>query len=318
MKKFVAMLLIASILFAAGCAKVMGPYYLEQEQYEEGIKVMGEQLKENPDDAASAYYVGRYYLALNKPKQGLPYLQKAVHLAPENADYVFWTGVAYWAMMDFDREKAAYEKAISLDPNHISAHLYLGHGYADRGQWAQALKQYDVVLRLDPYNPEALYNRARALRGLDKTSDEIAAWKRFLEYYPDGSMAMTATEQLNLHGDFTYRNHIIGNRNVTLRSLTFAPGTSDLDADGRASLEVLSAMMQVNKGLTLNVVAYVKGNAPLAKARANAVRDYMLNGNPDVDQSRLPLSWFGTAENVQVGDKSFTLDQSVSFITEVR
>ncbi|WP_319583616.1 tetratricopeptide repeat protein [uncultured Pseudodesulfovibrio sp.] len=318
MKKFIATLLLVSVLFAAGCAQVIGPYYLEQEQYEEGIRVMGDQLKENPDDAASTYYVGRYYLALNKPKQGLPYLQKAVSLDPENADYVFWTGVAYWAMMDFDREKAAYEKAISLDPNHISAHLYLGHGYADRGEWAQALKQYDVVLKLDPYNPEALYNRARTLRGLDKTSDEIAAWKRFLEYYPDGSMAMTATEQLNLHGDFTYRNHIIGKRNVTLRSLAFKPGTSVLDADGRASLEVLSAMMQVNRELTVNIVVYVKGNASLAKARVNAVRDYMLNSNPDIERSRLPLSWFGTAENVQVGDRTFALDQSVSFITEVR
>ncbi|MGE4422045.1 MAG: tetratricopeptide repeat protein [Pseudodesulfovibrio sp.] len=318
MKKFIAMLLLASVLFSAGCAKVMGPYYLEQGQYEEGIKVMGEQLRENPDDAASAYYVGRYYLALNKPKQGLPYLQKAVRLAPDDADYVFWTGVAYWAMMDFDRERTAYEKAISLDPNHISAHLYLGHGYADRGQWAQALKQYDVVLKLDPYNPEALYNRARALRGLDRKSDEIAAWKGFLEYYPDGSMAMTATEQLNLHGDFTYRNFIIGKRNVTLRSMAFKPGTSVLDADGRASLEVLSAMMQVNKGLVVDIVAYAKGNVPLAKARATAVRDYMLNGNPDVDRGRLPLSWFGTAEAVQVGDKTFSLDESVSFITEVR
>jgi tetratricopeptide (TPR) repeat protein len=317
-KKFIAPLLLASVLFAAGCATVMGPYYLEQEQYEEGIRAMGERLKEHPDDAASAYYVGRCYLALNKPKDGLPYLQKAVQLAPDNADYVFWTGVAYWALMDFDRERAAYEKAVSLDPNHISAHLYLGHGYADQGQWAQALKQYDVVLSLDPYNPEALYNRARALGGLDRTSDEIAAWKRFLEYYPDGSMAMTATEQLNLHGDFAYRNFIIGNRNVTLRSVTFKPGTSVLDADGRASLEVLSAMMQVNRGLVVNIVAYVEGNAPLAKARAAAVRDYMLNGNPDVDRRRLPLSWFGTAEDVQVGEKTFALGRSVSFITEVR
>ncbi|OIQ49076.1 TPR repeat-containing protein YrrB [Pseudodesulfovibrio hydrargyri] len=318
MKKFIAVLLLASVLSAAGCATVMGPYYLEQEEYEEGIKVMSGQLRENPDDAPSAYYVGRYYLALNKPEQALPYLQKAVRLDPASADYVFWTGVAYWAMMDFDRERAAYEKAIGLDPNHISAHLYLGHGYADRGQWAQALRQYEVVLKLDPYNPEALYNRARALRGIDRTSDEIAAWKRFLEYYPDGSMAMTATEQLNLHGDFTYRNHIIGKRNVTLRSLAFKPGTSVPDADGRASLDVLSAMMRVNRELTVNIVAYVKGNAPLAKARANAVRDYMLNGNPDVNRSRLPLSWFGTAENVQVGDKAFALDQSVNFITEVR
>jgi tetratricopeptide (TPR) repeat protein len=312
------MLLLASVLAVAGCATVMGPYYLEQEKYEEGIKAMNQRLAEDPGDAASAYYAGRYYLALNKPEQALPYLQKASRLAPGDADYVFWTGVAYWAMMDFEKEKAAYEKALSLDPNHISAHLYLGHGYIDRGQWAQAVEQYDAVLKLDPYNPEALYNRARALGELGRTKDEVAAWKRFLEYYPDGSMAMTATERLNLHGDFSYRNHLIGNRNVTLRSMTFEPGTGVLDNDGRDSLAVLSAMMRVNRQLTVHIVAYAEGDAPLAKARAEAVRGYMLNGNPDLDRSRLPLSWFGSAEQVEVAGKTFALDRSVNFITEVR
>ncbi|WP_272699441.1 tetratricopeptide repeat protein [Desulfovibrio sp. Fe33] len=318
MKKFIAVLLAASVLAAAGCAKVVGPYYLQQEEYKEGVRVMGERLRENPEDADSAYYTGRYYLALNEPRKGLVYLEKAVELAPGNADYVFWTGVAYWALMDFDRERAAYEKAVSLDPNHISAHLYLGHGYVDRGQWAQALKEYDVVLGLDPYNPEALYNRARVLGELDRKSGEIAAWKRFLEYYPDGSMAMTATEQLNLQGDFSYRNHIIGRRNVTLKSLTFKPGTSVPDAGGRDSLAVLGAMMKVNSDLTVHIVAYVKGDATLAKARAVALRDYMLNGNPGIGRERLPLSWFGTAEKVEVGGGVVALDQAVNFITEVR
>ena len=318
MKKFIVTLLAVAVLAVAGCATVMGPYYLEQERYEEGIKVMSEQLRENPGDASSAYYMGRYYLALDKPQEGLPYLEKAVQLAPDNADYVFWTGVAHWALMDFDREQAAYLKAISLDPNHISAHLYLGHGYTDRGQWAKAVEQYDRVLELDPYNPEALFNRANDLRELGKTKDEIAAWKQFLEFYPDGSMAMTATEQLNLQGDFTYRNFIIGKRNVTLRSMTFKPGTSVLDTDSKPSLEVLSAMMQDNDKLILHVVAYAKGDPALAKARAEAVQGYMLNGNRDLNSKRLPLSWFGTAESVEVGESTFSLDQSVTFITEVR
>ncbi|AMK10828.1 MAG: tetratricopeptide repeat protein [Pseudodesulfovibrio sp.] len=318
MRNIVAMLLVALTLTLAGCATVMGPYYLEQEQYEEGISVLGERLKENPDDASSSYYVGRYHLALNQPSEALPFLETAARLEPDNADYAFWTGVAYWALLDFDRERAAYLRAVSLDPNHISAHLYLGHGYMDHEQWGKAIEEYDTVLKLDKYNPEALYNRARALAALGKTKDEIAAWKKFLEFYPDGSMAMTATEQLNLQGDFTYRNHIIGGRNVTLRSAAFKPGTSELEKDSKPSLQVLTAMMQVNKKLRLHIVAYVKGDKSLARARAEAVRETMLNGVRDVDPQRLPLSWFGDAETVNAGGKQFPLDESVTFITDLR
>lgn len=318
MKKIVVLAVLLAVVFAAGCAKVVGPYYLENKKYKEGIEVLGEQLRENPGDASSAYYVGRYYLALNKPKVALPYLEKAATLAPDDAEYVFWTGVGYWAVLDFEAERAAYERTLSLDPNHISAHLYLGHSYLDKGDWAKALSQYDTVIKLDKYNPEALYNRAVALSELGKTKEEKAAWKKFLEYYPDGSLAMQATERLNLHGDFTYRNFILGQRNVTLRSLTFKPGTTDLDKDSRPSLHVLSAMLKNNRKLDVHIVAYAEGNPALAKVRAKTVRDYMLNANPDIDSKRLPLSWFGTAETIEVGDKTFSLNDSVQFITVVR
>lgn len=318
MKKIAFASLLLAVLVLAGCAKVVGPYYLESEKYEEGIEVLGDQLRENPGDASSAYYVGRYFLALNKPKDGLPYLEKAVALDPENADYVFWTGVAHWAMLDFERERAAYKKALSLDPEHISANLYLGHGYLDQGEWTQALEQYDTVIRLDKYNPEALYNRSVALSGLKRTQEEIAGWKKFLEFYPAGTLGMEAAARLNLHGDFTYRNFIIGKRNITLKSMTFKPGSSDPDAQSKETLHVISALLNTNKDLTLNIVSYVDGDAAQAKAYAQSIRDYVLAGHPGIGAQRLPLSWFGTAETVEAGDRTFSLDKSVNFITGVR
>nr|WP_321258973.1 tetratricopeptide repeat protein [uncultured Pseudodesulfovibrio sp.] len=318
MKGSIALLLVLIVLGMAGCAKVVGPYYLEQEKYADGIEILGEHLQENPDDASSAYYVGRYYLALDKPEQGLPYLEKAVSLEPDNADYVFWTGVGYWATLDFEREEAAYKQTLRLNPEHISANLYLGHGYVDRGEWTKALAQYDKVVALDKYNPEALYNRAVALDGLGRTSEEIAAWKKFLEYYPDGSLAMEATVQLNLQGNFLYRNFIIGKRNVTLKSMTFKPGTTSLDVDSRASLNVLSAMMLANEQLSLHIVSFQQGDAERAKVNAKAVRDAILRGHSDIDSSRLLLSWFGTAESIDYGKKTFTLERSVKFVTEVQ
>lgn len=318
MKSFFVGLVLVTLIVAGGCAKIVGPYYLEKGEYEEGLQVLGDRLKENPEDASSAYYVGRYYLGLNQPQKGFSYLEKAVQLAPDNADYVFWTGVAHWAMLDFEAEKAAYERALAIDPDHISANLYLGHGFIDQGLWTEALVQYQKVIKLDKYNPEALYNKALALGKLDRTTEELAAWLQFLEYYPDGTLAMQATERLNLLGDFTYRNFILGQRNVTLRSMTFKPGTDVLDTDSKTSLHVISAMMSTNKSLDIHVVGYVKDNKSLAYKRAAAVRDYIVRSNPRIASKRLPLSWFRTSEIVEVNGKKHSLNDSVQFITVVR
>ncbi|MGL1861649.1 MAG: tetratricopeptide repeat protein [Pseudodesulfovibrio sp.] len=319
----VTVLALATLLLmtVVGCVKVnpysqmMGPYYLKQREYKDGVEAFIERLKGNPGDDSAAYYVGRFYLALKKPDQAMPYFEQAAAAAPEDANYRFWIGVTHWAKLEFDKERESYEKALALDSNHISANLYLGHGFIDEKQWAQALVQYDKVIGLDRYNPEALYNRGVALGGLGKYQEEIAALKKFLGYYPDGSLAMRATQRLNLQGDFSYRNFILGKRNVTLKTMTFKPGENYLVLESKESLHVIAAMMSVNKKLDIHIVAYEDGDAATAKARAESVRDYILAGRPEFDPQRLPLSWFGTAEVVERGDKTFHLKESVQFIT---
>jgi len=325
--KKICVLIVALVLLSmlTGCvtganpySAMMGPYYLKQREYKEGLKSFVERVKENPQDATAAYYVGRFYLATKRPAEAMTYLKQAAKLVPDNADYQFWIGVAHWAKLELDEEKASYERALVLDPDHISANLYLGHGYTDEKQWAQALVLYDKVISLDRYNPEALYNRGVALGGLGRHKEEVAALKKFLEYYPDGSLAMRATSRLNLQGDFSYRNFILGKRNVTLKSMTFKPGTNDLVLESKESLHVIAAMMGTNKKLALHIVAYNDGNAAAAKARAQAVKDYILAGRPGFDPKRLPLSWFGTTETVERKGKTFTLEDSVTFITVVQ
>ncbi|WP_419788384.1 tetratricopeptide repeat protein [Pseudodesulfovibrio sp.] len=307
------------LLTIAGCVVPLksGSYYLEKRQYTEGVEAQHEWLLEHPDDADARYYIGRYYLAMEQPAKAMDWFDKAIVMDPDNADYVFWKGVTYWALMEYGKERLCYEKAIKLDPGHISAHLYLGHGYTDDKDWARALAQYDTVLKLDPYNPEALYNRAIALGGLGRKKEEVAQFRAFLKDYPDGSLAMQAAERLNLLGDFSYRNFIIGRRNVTLKSMAFKKWSSELTLDSKESLHVIEAMMKTNKTLVLNIVAYKKGDLKAARAMALEVRHYILSGRR-VEASRLPVSWFDSSEIVEMGGKRFALDDSVQFITAVR
>ncbi len=306
------------LLLASGCAQLAGPYYLNHGEFEDGIRVLSEELADNPDNAVASYFLGRYYLAVEEPGQAVEYLEKAAQLDPEDADYRFWSGVAYWALEDFREEQESYRQALAIDAENISANLYLAHSYLDEGKLDQALELYDKVIKLDKYNPQALYNRADILTRKGAAEQAVKEWKKFLEYYPDGSLAVYGTEKLNRLGDFTYRNFILGKRNVTLRTIRFKTGSVRSDLESNLSLRVLAAIMEADRNCAFHIVAYSKGNPELAKARARQIRDYILNAHPHIDSGRLPLSWFGVAEQVQRGGKTFRLDDSIRFITVLK
>ena len=309
---------VGLLAFAGGCVVPLksGSYYLDKRQYPEGIEAQEALLREDPGNANAIYYIGRYYLAMDKPEAAMPYFERAAKMEPDNADYRFWIGVTDWALMDYEGERAAYEQALAIDPDHISANLYSGHGYLDEKDWARALARYDKVLELDQYNPEALYNRAIALGGLGRHVEEVAALKKFLEYYPDGSLAMKGAVRLNLQGDFSYRNYIIGKRNVTLRAMAFKPWSDELVLESKESLHVIQAIMEEDPKIVLHIVAYRKGDAKGARAMALGIKDYIVSGQV-VAPDRLLPSWFDSAEIVEMEGKRLTVDDSVQFITQV-
>lgn len=306
---------ICLLLAVLNCSHPSGKHYLENEQYAEGIRVFQDILRQDPSNAAANYYLGRFYLAQEKPEQAMVYLQRATELAPREADYHFWQGVAYWAVMEFEKERLSYQQALALDKNHIPALLYLAHNLLDEGAWKKALAQYDTVLQKDRHNPEALYNRGLALQQLDKPAEEIDAWKGYLKYYPDGRWALRATDHLNGLGDFSYRNFAIGYRRVTLARIPFSPGSAKLPSTGKPSLQVLGSILSINKKIELEIWGYNKNNPALATARAKAVRDYLLQNFPTIDPSRLKYLGQGSAEKVEIEDRTYRLNESISFVT---
>ena len=306
---------ICLLLSLLNCSHPSGKHYLEKEQYAEGIRVFQEILRKDPSNAAASYYMGRFYLAQEKPEQAMPYLQRATELAPRQADYHFWQGVAYWAVMEFQNERLSYRQALALDKNHIPALLYLAHNLLDEGAWKKALAQYDTVLQKDPHNPEALYNRGLALQQLDKPAEEIDAWKGYLTHYPDGRWALRATDHLNGLGDFSYRNFAIGYRRVTLARITFSPGSAKLPSTGRPSVQVLGSILSINEKIQLEILGYKKNDPALATARAKAVRDHLLQNFPTIDPSRLKYLGQGDAEKVEIENRTYRLDESISFVT---
>ncbi len=295
-----------------------GPYYLDKHKYKEGIEAFQEELKSNPENAEANYYMGRLLLADNRPKEAQPCLEKAARLSPQDADYHFWAGVAYGQNGKKDLEFKSYQRAIELEPTHVEALTYQGHVYLERSEYRKALDNYKKVLELDPDNPSALYNRALVLNRLKRSAEERQAWLDYLSMYSGGPMAGQATIHLNEMGDFQYRNYLIGSRTITLESIRFQPVSPEIEKNSYESLDILGSIMKNNQKVSVHIVTYQKNNLKLAEARAKSVKSFLIKKYPEIDSSRLILSWFGVSEQIKTEKKSFKADESVNFITAVQ
>ena len=310
------LLLLGLVLWFPGCMSLKGERLLKNQQYQDGVATFKSMVQEEPKNPEAHYYLGRFYLALERPEEALPHLKQAVQGDQAKADYAFWLGVAYWAIRDFEGERKSYFQALAKDPKHLPARLYLAHTFLDRGEWQEALNNYNLVLRQAPYNPEALYNKGLALMELDRPKDEAKAWKKYLQYYPEGKWALRAVEHLNQLGDFSYRNFTIGYRRVTLESIPFKPGTASLLSQAKPSLQVLGKILSINHEIWLEIFYYKSGDPALAAARAKAVRDYLLQEFRQIKSSRLGARGISRKERIKVGGKVYLLDDSTTFITK--
>ena len=315
--KFIVIFL-ALIFLIAGCGTkqmIMGDFYLTGKKYKDGIRFFQSEVQENPNNSRSNFYLGRYYIAEKQPKDGLIYLKRAAELEPLNAYYQFWLGVAYSENKQTEMEWKSYEKALSLNPNHLKSRIYLAHNQFERKQYNEALANYSIVVRKWPDEPASLYNRALTLKYLDRTKEEQVAWKEYLDFYPAGPLTRTAVGHLNSLGDFSYRNHVVGLRTINLRKIQFEPFSATLTAEAKQTLYFLGAVLSVAKDVSIHAVVYQKNNPKLAEQKAKNIKKYLIDRYPQIETSRIKISWFDVSETIRVGDKSFSEDESVNFFT---
>ena len=312
-------IIIFSVTLLCSCSgQLAGKYYLNNRDYESCIKEMSIISTEEPSNDTASFYLGRCYLAKGQAEKSISALKKAVSLNPQNAEYHFWLGINNWALADFDNELLEYHKALEINPDFLSANLYMGHSHFDKGDWQKALPYYEKVLKTDPYNPEALFNQAEARWQQGERAELTLLWKKYLDYYPDGVKGMRAASRLNALGDFSYRNFLIGQRVLTLRTPEFKAERSDMSYESMASTSVIAAIMEENKDLKINIITFVNGNKQLAKQRSFEIRKQILSGHPDIDSSRILLSWFGEPDKLKTSEGLKTINETVLFVTEVK
>jgi hypothetical protein len=73
--------------------------------------------------------------------------------------------------------------------------------------------------------------------------------------------------------------------------------------------------MSINQKIELEVVGYKEGEVSVARARAHAVRGYLLQKFADIQPSRLVSRGEDNPERVEAGERVYFLDDSIGFVT---
>ena len=292
-----------------------GEYYLQNQKYRDCITTFRSEIRENAQDPKAFYYLGRCYLAEEKSRDGLAMVKKAVEMDPSDADYHFWLGVAHAANGNAKAERKSYEKALDIDPDHVQALVYLGHNRFEAKDYARALDYYNRGLAEVPDEPQALFNRGLIFRKYDRTPEEIQAWRIYLDNYPLGTHARQATEYLNSHGVFDFRNHLIGIRTITLKKIKFEPLTAKIDKASYDDLEYLGKIFEKQTAFELHILGYQKNNKALAKERVKNIKRYLTSHNRRIASNRIKISWFSAQEKIRIGKRSFIEGESINFFT---
>ncbi len=168
-------------------------------------------------------------------------------------------------------------------------------------------------MQISPASPVPLYNRALSLNRLGRSAEEKIAWLTYMAYHPSGAKARQATDYLNALDDFTYRNHQLGARTVTIESISFVPFGAEPHPDSHESLQLIGTIARNHPEATLQILVFLKNNKDLAHRRALAIKRFLLDNTDGLTSRRIGVSWFGQAQTLSVGTKKRRLDESVDF-----
>jgi hypothetical protein len=84
------------------------------------------------------------------------------------------------------------------------------------------------------------------------------------------------------------------------------------------SISEIGSILNINRKIELGIVGYEKNNSRLAQARAESVKNFLIQSYPAIEPSRLKVRGVGKAESVRAGSKKYTLNESITFVTRSR
>jgi tetratricopeptide (TPR) repeat protein len=128
---------------------------------------------------------GNERVSQGRIEEGIALLEQALKLNPDDEEAHFNLGYALARKGDLAGAVERYKKALELLPDYVEAHNNLGNVYRRMERYGEAIEQFNAALKLMPENASTLNNLGRALGEQGKTAEAITNFMEAVKADPD-------------------------------------------------------------------------------------------------------------------------------------
>ena len=164
--------------------------YLEADQAEKAIGLVGPILKEFPNSASLVETVGRSQLRLSRFSEAAQTFRRLIQLRPDNSVPHYRLGQALAARGDNEGAQAAFREALEIDEDNQEARLSLAQMLIALNQAEEGRVQVAKLKAALPDHPEVLALDSVLLMAEGKTVESIVAMERAFSQAPSGALAI--------------------------------------------------------------------------------------------------------------------------------
>lgn len=312
-------LLFISLLLAVvfnGCATYTAKNHLMNKEIEKGLAFTTKELQADPNDAYLNYYQGRFLLTQKKYQEAIKHFKIASESFPYKTYHKLWLGIAYGKNKEYKKEENIYLSILQKEGKYKSALVYLGKNYYMTKQYKKAIETFEKAHSLyrKPHSYMFFYY-ALALLKDDQKGKAKDNFLKYIQYYPDFSLAKRATYYLNTLGNFEYTNFKIGENTLSIKNISYLDN-NELEYYSKKSLNKIANEIIADKDLTLYLISYEKSDLIKAERRVKNVKRYLLTKFPEIEFSRIKIAWFDKNKTIRAGKNKFTTDSYMNFFTK--
>jgi tetratricopeptide (TPR) repeat protein len=188
----------------ANAYRLLANIFIDREEFDRAREAYVRALTLRPDKIEFRNDYASLLYRMQRYEEVLPELRWLVERAPDNV--VYWRSLreVLLTMKRYDelvpvneRLLELYDGQLAQSPNDISLHIDTGILLGDLERFDEALDRFAAALQIDPNSAAALFNTASAMGRAGRGREAKPYLERFLQLYPDHSMAVWAREQLD-------------------------------------------------------------------------------------------------------------------------
>jgi tetratricopeptide (TPR) repeat protein len=144
---------------------VAGQILYMKGQTQQGLDMLAEACRLDPEDAESQIEIGSIYDRIKRPADAVKHFQKAVDLNPRDARAMDYLALSLEPLGEINRAEAVYKRALAVDQRGPFFDAFLDYNYGrflmKRGDFAASKAHLDRAVELVPDVRATWYERAK-------------------------------------------------------------------------------------------------------------------------------------------------------------